>query len=99
MDIKELLFKAFEAGEIYNGNLEFGEYAEPFKEWYDNLDKSLLPVVSRSIGLDTENNFGVIKTSETKHPNICIICKYKGNCNKEVFTFCKDKLKINQYYG
>ena len=33
---KELLRKAFEAGEKYSGNIEFGEYAETFEVWYEN---------------------------------------------------------------
>ena len=33
---KELLKKAFEAGETYCGNIEFGEYAETFNDWYEN---------------------------------------------------------------
>ena len=36
MELKELLRKAFEAGEIYSGNIEFGEYAETFNDWYEN---------------------------------------------------------------
>ena len=34
---KELLRKAFEAGEKYSGNIEFGEYAETFEVWHEKL--------------------------------------------------------------
>ena len=33
---KEILKLAFEAGEKYSGNIEFGEYAETFNDWYEN---------------------------------------------------------------
>jgi hypothetical protein len=33
---KELLKKAFEAGETYSSNIEFAEYAETFEGWYEN---------------------------------------------------------------
>lgn len=36
---KEILKLAFEAGEKYSGNLEFGEYAETFEMWYESLVK------------------------------------------------------------
>ena len=36
---KELLKKAFEAGESYQMSLEFGNYAETFEMWYESQSK------------------------------------------------------------
>lgn len=52
MKLKELLKKAFEAGETYSGNIEFGEYAETFNDWYENnvvKNNVALAIVSKSV--------------------------------------------------
>ena len=36
---RDILEAAFNAGLDYCGNLEFGQYAEPFEKWYENQAK------------------------------------------------------------
>ena len=58
-----------------------------------------LNIVSRSIG-EVKDKFGIIKTSDKIHPNVCELCKYKGQNNRsDECNWCLDKNEINQYYG
>ena len=68
---------------------------------YKDIDNalSLLFGVSRSIG-EVKDKFGIVKTSEKKHPNVCELCKYKGqDALSDECNWCLNNHKINQYYG
>lgn len=70
MELKELLKKAFEAGEIYCGNIEFGEYAETFNDWYENN------VVKNNVGLgDVRRSLDLCSICGDVATKNCTICK------------------------
>jgi len=63
---KELLRKAFEAGEKYSGNIEFGEYAETFEIWYENQAELNLGVIGGVVGRSEQLRFLIDKFQTPK---------------------------------
>jgi len=64
MTVKELLKEAFEIGMNFKSDFEDGNDCIGFEKWYDNLDKSLLPVVNRSLPNLEERNFEVKRLTD-----------------------------------
>jgi hypothetical protein len=68
-------------------------------EGLEECENLILFGVSRSIG-EVKDKFGIIKTSEKPHPNICELCKYKGqDALSDECNWCLNNYNINQYYG